>query len=96
MLQRRNAVSVVHLIAQGWRAKAKATLGQLPRVATTLWALYLLFLVVLSWYSTQKTYNTYGIDFLTTCITLGRLTPTLGCQTYNAFSVELQTHRKLR
>ena len=26
----RNAVSVVRLIARGWRAKAKATLGRLP------------------------------------------------------------------
>ena len=32
----RNAVSVVRLIAQGWRAKAKATLGHLPLVLTTL------------------------------------------------------------
>ena len=37
----------------------------------------------------QKTYNTYGVDLLTTCITQGRLTPTLGYQMYNAFSVEL-------
>ena len=43
-------------------------------------------------YPTQKTYNTYGVDFLTTCITQGRLTPTLGYQRYNAFSVELQMH----
>ena len=34
-------------------------------------------------------YNTYGVDLLTICITQGRLTPTLGYQTYNAFSVEL-------
>ena len=43
-------------------------------------------------YSMQKKYNTYGVDLLTTCITQGRLTPTLGYQRYNAFSVELQMH----
>ena len=43
-------------------------------------------------HSTQKKYNTYGVDLLTTCITQGRLTPTLGYQRYNAFSVELQMH----
>ena len=84
------------MIAQGWRAKAKATLGYLPLVETTLYALYLLFFVVLSRHSTQKKHDTYGVDLLTTCITQGRLTPTLGYQTYNAYSVELQTHRKLR
>ena len=31
-----NAVSVVPMIAQGWRAKAKATLGYLPLEGTTL------------------------------------------------------------
>jgi len=31
-----NAVSVVLLIAQGWRAKAKSTLGYLSLEATTL------------------------------------------------------------
>ena len=31
-----NAVGVVPLIAQGWRAKAKATLGHLPLARTTL------------------------------------------------------------
>ncbi|MBW4864726.1 hypothetical protein KZY68_01560 [Prevotella salivae] len=36
MSQLRNAVGVVRLIAQGWRAKAKATLGYLPLVETTL------------------------------------------------------------
>ena len=40
-------------------------------------------------HSTQKMYNTYGVDLHTTCITQGRLTPTLGYKTYNAFSVEL-------
>ena len=48
----------------------------------------LLFLGILSLHSTQKTYNTYGVDLLTICITQGRLTPTLGYQTYNAFSVD--------
>ena len=52
-------------------------------------ALYLLYLGFLSRHSTQKTYNTYGVDLLTTCITQGRLTPTLGYKTYNTFSVEL-------
>ena len=37
--------------------------------------------------STQKTYNTYGVDLHTTCITQGRLTPTLGYHRYNAYSV---------
>ena len=32
-------------------------------------------------------YNTYGVDLLTTHITQGRLTPTLGYQRYNAYSV---------
>ena len=96
MLQLRNAVSVVLLIAQGWRAKAKATLGHLPRVVTTLLALYLLFLGILSRHSTQKTYNTYGVVPHTTYITQGRLTPTLGCQRYNAFSVELKRYYKQR
>ena len=32
----RNSVRVMFLIARGWRAKAKATLGHLSRVATTL------------------------------------------------------------
>ncbi|MBW4864725.1 hypothetical protein KZY68_01555 [Prevotella salivae] len=58
--------------------------------------MYLLFLDILSRHSTQKTYNTYGVDLLTTRITQGRLTPTLGYKRYNAYSVELQTHRKLR
>ena len=31
-----NAVGVVRLIAQGWQAKAKATLGYLPLARTTL------------------------------------------------------------
>ena len=44
----------------------------------------------------QKTYNTYGVDLHTTCITQGRLTPTLGYQRYNAFSVELERHSKQR
>jgi len=44
----------------------------------------------------QKKYNTYGVDLLTTYITQGRLTPTLGYQMYNAFSVELQTLCKRR
>ena len=96
MSQRRNAVSVIPMIAQGWQAKAKSTLGHLPCVATTLKALYLLFLVILSRHSTQKMYNTYGVDLLTTCITQGRLTLTLGYQTYNAFSVELKWHYNLR
>ena len=92
----RNSVRVVLLIARGWRAKAKATLGHLPRVVTTLQALYLLFLGILSRHSKQKTYNTYGVDLLTTYITQGRLTPTLGCQRYNAFSVELKRYYKQR
>ncbi|MBW4865359.1 hypothetical protein KZY75_05625 [Prevotella salivae] len=41
-------------------------------------------------------YNTYGVDLLITCATQGRLTPTLGYQKYNAFSVELQIYCKLR
>ncbi|MBW4906127.1 hypothetical protein KZY66_02240 [Prevotella salivae] len=45
--------------------------------------------------STKKTYNTYGVDLLTTRITQGRLTPTLGYKKYNAFSVELQSHKEL-
>ena len=45
---------------------------------------------------TQKTYNTYGIDLHTTRITQGRLTPTLGYKTYNAFSVELKWYYKQR
>ena len=48
----------------------------------------LLFLGILSLHSTQKTYNTYGVDLLTTCVTQGRLTPTLGYKMYNAFSVD--------
>ena len=40
--------------------------------------------------------NAVGVDLLTTCITQGRLTPTLGYQRYNAFSVELQTLCKRR
>ena len=51
--------------------------------------------MILSRLSTQKTYNVYGVDLLTTCITQGRLTPTLGYKTYNAFSVELKWHSKL-
>ena len=47
-------------------------------------------------HSTQKMYNTYGVDLLTTCITQGRLTPTLGYKTYNAFSVELIWNYKQR
>ena len=43
----------------------------------------------------QKTYNTYGVDLLTTHITQGRLTPTLGYKTYNAFSVELKWYYNL-
>ena len=34
--------------------------------------------------------DTYGVDPLITCITQGRLTPTIGYQTYNAYSVDLQ------
>ena len=41
-------------------------------------------------------YNTYGVALLTTCITQGRLTPTLGYKKHNAFSVELQWHCNLR
>ena len=48
--------------------------------------------MILSRLSTQKMYNTYGIVLLTTCITQGRLTPTLGYKTYNAYSVELKWH----
>ena len=44
----------------------------------------------------QKTYNTYGVVPHTTYITQGRLTPTLGCQRYNAFSVELNWYYNLR
>ena len=44
------------------------------------------------WWITPKKHNTYGVDLLTTRITQGRLTPTLGYQRYNAFSVELQMH----
>ncbi|MBW4909704.1 hypothetical protein KZY75_06595 [Prevotella salivae] len=40
-------------------------------------------------------YNTYGVDLLITCVTQGRLMPTLGYQKYNAFSVELQSYYKL-
>ena len=40
--------------------------------------------------------DTYGVDPLITCITQGRLTPTLGYQTYNAFSVELIWNYKQR
>ena len=47
-------------------------------------------------YPTQKTYNTYGVVPHTTYITQGRLTPTLGYQKYNAFSVELKWHCNLR
>ena len=36
------------------------------------------------------------VDPLTTCITQGRLTPTLGYHRYNAYSVELQMHYKQR
>ena len=43
----------------------------------------------------QKKHNTYGVDLLTTRITQGRLTPTLGYKKYNAFSVELQWHCNL-
>ena len=46
--------------------------------------------MILSRLSTQKMYNTYGVALLTTCITYGRLTPTLGYHRYNAFSVELK------
>ena len=52
--------------------------------------------MILSRLSTQKMYNTYGIALLTTCITQGRLTPTLGYKTYNAFSVELKWCYNLR
>ena len=37
----------------------------------------------------QKTYNTYGVDLNTACITQGRLMPTLGYQRYNAYSVDV-------
>ena len=46
--------------------------------------------MILSRLSTQKMYNTYGVDLLITRITHGRLTPALGYQKYNAFSVELK------
>ena len=46
--------------------------------------------------STQKTYNTYGVDLHTTRITQGRLTPTLGYQRYNTYSVELKWYYKQR
>ena len=52
--------------------------------------------MILSRLSTQKKHNTYGVDLLTTCITQGRLTPTLGYKTYNAYSVELKWHSNLR
>jgi|GEM_PF-3420369 len=52
--------------------------------------------MILSRLSTQKMYNTYGIALLITCITQGRLTPTLGYKTYNAYSVELKWHSNLR
>jgi len=39
-------------------------------------------------------YNTYGVAPLITCITQGRLTPTLGYQKYNAYSVELKWYYK--
>jgi len=35
-------------------------------------------------------HDTYGVDLHTTRITQGRLTPTLGYQTYNAYSVDSQ------
>ncbi|MBW4865550.1 hypothetical protein KZY68_05865 [Prevotella salivae] len=57
--------------------------------------MYLLFVSFLSWHSIQKMYNTYGVDLLITCVTQGRLMPTLGYQKYNAFSVELQSYYKL-
>ena len=44
----------------------------------------------------QKMYNTYGVALLTTCIAQGRLTPTLGYKTYNAYSVELKWHSNQR
>ena len=46
--------------------------------------------MILSRLSMQKMYNTYGVALLTTCIAQGRLTPTLGYKTYNAYSVELK------
>ena len=52
--------------------------------------------MILSRLSTQKMYNTYGVALLTTCITQGRLTPTLAYKKYNAFSVELWLHDKLQ
>ena len=52
--------------------------------------------MILSRLSTQKMYNVYGIELLTTCITQGSLTPTLGYKTYNAYSVELKWHSNLR
>jgi len=58
--------------------------------------LYLLFFGVLSRHSTQKKHNTYGVDFPTAYITQGRLTPTLGYQKRNAYSVEQQIHYKMR
>ena len=50
----------------------------------------LLFLGILLRHSTQKTYNTYGVDLLTTRVTLGRLTPNQGYQKHNAYSVDYQ------
>ena len=41
-------------------------------------------------------HNTYGVDLHTTRITQGRLTPTLGYKTYNAYSVELKWYYNLR
>jgi len=35
-------------------------------------------------------HDNYGVDLHTTRITQGRLTPTLGYQTYNAYSVDSQ------
>ena len=90
MCSRCNAVGVVRLIARGWRAKAKTTLGHLPLARTTLLALYLLFLVILLRHSTKKKHNTYGVDLLITRITQGRLVPTLGYQKHNAYSVDYQ------
>ena len=62
----------------------------------TLQALYLLFFGILSRHSTQKKHNTYGVDFPTAYITQGRLTPTLGYQKRNAYSVEQQIHYRMR
>jgi len=58
--------------------------------------LYLLFLCILSCLSTQKKHNTYGVDLHTTRITQGRLTPTLGYQKYNAYSVEQKSLSNMR